>query len=287
MRIADLASRQHGVVHRDQLLALGVGRGSIDWRLGKRLHPVYRSVYAVGHRGLTREGRLLAAVLACGRGAALSHRSAGALWGIRPSRAAAVDVTVPTRGGRRRRRGIIIHRTTSLAEAEVTANLRIPVTTLARTPLDLALVLPRRGLEKAIDEAERLSLFDLRSVHAAFQNHPGRHRVAVALDDRAEPIFTRSELEEHMLELCKEHCLPLPKVNARIGRYEVDFLWPESRLIVETDGRTSHSTPAAFERDRARDAELTVAGYRVVRFTYRQVERESKRVAALLAKLGG
>jgi very-short-patch-repair endonuclease len=287
-QIATLAGRQHGVVALTQLKAMGLSADAVKHRLRcRRLHRVHRGVYAVGHPALTREGRWLAAVLACGPPAVLSHRSAGALWGIRPSAAAAIDVTVPTRGGRRRREGIVVHRTTRLGEEEVTASLGIPVTTLARTLLDLAAVLPRRGLEKAIDESERLGLFDLTPLRAAFQAHPGRHAVAAVLKNRAEPIFTRSDLEERLLELCERHGVPQPKVNTHVGEFEVDFLWPEARLIVETDGRASHATHAAFESDRARDAELTVAGYRVVRFTHRQVERDAERVAALLAKLAG
>jgi very-short-patch-repair endonuclease len=284
-RIAGLADRQHGVVTRRQLLAMGVGRGSIDWRVGTRLHPVHRGVYAVGHSALTREGRWLAAVLACGPHAVLSHRSAAALWGIRPSAAAAVEVAVATSVGRRHRRGIAVHRTRALPQSELTELAGIPLTTLARTLLDLAVVLDRRGLEKAIDDAERLGLFDLTSIHAAFRSHPGRHALARALERGAEPIVTRSELEEHFLTLCERQDIPRPKVNARVGRFEVDFLWPNRRLIVETDGRASHETRAAFERDRARDAELTANGYRVVRFTYRQVERNAGRVAALLTRL--
>jgi hypothetical protein len=238
-------------------------------------------VYAVGHEALTGEGRWLAAVFACGPDAVLSHRSAAALWGIRPSSAPTIDVTVPSRTGRARRAGIVIHRTARLAESETTKHRGIPTTTVARTLVELKDVLPERAVKTAIEEAERLRLFDLASLYAVVERNPGRARVEI----EAEPAFTRNDLERRVLDICAG--LPRPIVNSRLGDYEPDFLWREQRLIVETDGRETHATRAAFERDRARDAELTADGYRVVRFTWRQVRDEPDRIVELLSRLLG
>jgi hypothetical protein len=289
-RIVRLAAAQHGVVSRAQLEAAGVARGAIERRLALgRLHRVHRGVYAVGHPLLSRAGRWMAAVLACGPGAVLSHQSAAALWGIRPARHVPIEVTCRSRAGRRPRKGIIVHRTRRLAAGEVTRREAIPVTTPARTLLDLAEVVPRRALERAIDEAERLRLFDLRAVRAVLHSNGGRRGAAllgsVLEEHHIGSTLTRSELEERFLALCRAHNVPVPEVNEPIGPYEVDFLWRAGRLIAETDGRESHGTRAAFEHDRARDARLTVAGYRVVRFTYRQVLREPKVVASVVRSL--
>lgn len=244
---------------------------------------MHRGVYAVGHPVTGVRAKLLAAVLACGPGAVLSHRSAAALWNIRPSATPLVDVTVPTRAGRSKRRGIRVHRSSTLGDEDATRLHGIAITSVARTILDLAQVLPKREVDKAIDLAVRLRLFDLASLHAAVERAPGRRRVEID----PEPTFTRSELELLLCELCERHGLPRPRVNHYVGGYEVDFHWPRQRLIAETDGRATHLTRAAFERDRARDAQLTVAGWRVVRFTYLQITREPEKVAAVLGKLLG
>lgn len=289
-QIAALAGVQHGVVSRAQLAAAGLGRGAIAHRIEIGwLHRVHRGVYAAGHPNLTAGGHRMAAVLACGPEAVLSHRSAGAHWGLRASAAARIDVALPGRGGRRARNGIRVHRLGSLDTADVTTHDAVPVTTLARTLLDLATVASRRAVERAVEEAERLRLFDLREVEDLLDRTPGcAGRVALgAVLRELEPgsTLTRSELEELFLALCDEQLLPRPAVNARLGEYEVDFLWRAQRLAIETDGRASHATRAAFEADRARDARLTVAGYRVVRFTHRQLTRESRAIAAVLAGL--
>jgi very-short-patch-repair endonuclease len=290
-RIGELAGRQHGVITRTQLDELGIGKTGICNRARDgRLRRLHRGVYAVAPSLLPLEGHWLAAVLACGNGAVLSHRAAAALWGLRPSKSRLIDVTVPTRSGRQRRRGIVVHRS-ALPSAEVTRRRGIPVTTLARTLLDLAEVVTRRALERATDEAERLDLLDLDALDAVIGRNPGRVGAARLRKLRESHLvgstITKSELEELFLELCRSHSLPSPAVNQRVGPYVVDFLWEEQRLIVETDGRATHGTRAAFERDRARDAHLTAAGYRVVRFTYRQVAHEPDTVARLLSSLLG
>jgi very-short-patch-repair endonuclease len=239
--VARIAARQHGVVALEQLLRVGVSREAVKGRLRSgRLHRVHRGVYAVGHAKLTREGRWLAAVIACGQGAVLSHASAGALWGILSSTSPSfVDVTVWGYSGRKKRRGIKIHRSITLTSKDVTRRWGIPVTTRARTLRDLGL-----GQEP-----------------------------------------TRSELERAFVRLCRRHRLPKPEVNVRVGAYQVDFLWRDARLIVETDGYAFHSHRAAFEADRARDTDLKLRGYDVIRFTHHQVTRQPSTVAASLRAL--
>ncbi len=288
--IADLATAQHGVISYPQLRAFGLSRQAIDKRVRQgRLHRIYRGVYAVGHRRLGVQGRWMGGTLTAGKESVLSHRSAADLWGLRRSASSVVEVTVPTLAGRRARDGLTVHRTSSLPISEITSRHGIRVTTPSRTLLDLAEVVPRRALERALDESEHLRLFDLRALRAAVVANPGRigaARLAAALlEHMAGTTLTRSELEERFLELCRRHRLPAPLVNTRLGGFEVDFYWPDAALVVETDGRASHGTRAAFERDRARDAALTAAGYRVVRFTWRQVTAEPAAVAARLEAL--
>ena len=290
MKIARLAERQHGVVARDQLVAIGVDRNRIRRRLEQgRLHSVHRGVYAVGHRRLTRQGRRMAAVLACRPEAVLSHRTAGALWGLRPS-AAAVDVSIASRSGRERRAGIVLHHVL-LAPSEITECEGLPVTNPARTLFDLAGVLPPRDLARAVEAAERRRVFDLHALDALFARYRRRAgtralRAAIALH-RPRIELTRSGLERLFLELCEQHGLEAPLVNVPVGPYVADFLWPHHRLIVETDGAETHTTRAAFERDRVRDAELTAAGFRVVRLTHSRVTDRSAAVAKTLRALLG
>jgi hypothetical protein len=291
-RISELASAQHGVVSRAQLEAIDVRHGAIAHRIGAgRLHRIHRGVYSPGHALLTAEGRWMAAVIACGRGALLSHRSAGALWAIRPTSTGAIDVTVPARGGRLSRGPITIHRSSSLTAADAAACERIPVTSPARTLLDLGDILPAAALERAFERAEVLRLLDLTSIRAALAANPTRRgsgRLAAILErQHTDPAIERSELEGLFLELCSDAGLPRPLVNARVGPYEVDFLWPDARVVVETDGHSFHSTRAAFERDRARDALLVASGYRMLRFTYRQVAWEPEVVVRRLCSVLG
>lgn len=284
--IADLGAAQHAVLSRSQLRAAGLSDQQLDDRLRTgRLHPVHRGVYAVGHTLLSSGGRLMAAVLACGRGAALSHGTAADLWGIRPSASATIHVSVASRRGRRPRHGLVIHRPRNLSPEEVTRHEGFPVTTPARTLLDLAAVVGPGSLERTIDRAEALGLFDLRAVRAVLAAHPrraGAGALASALEQYSPVGLTRSELEERFLTLCAAEGLPRPVVNVRVGPYEVDFLWREERLIAETDGRRHHGTRRAFERDRTRDAHLSASGYRVMRFSYRQVAYEPAVVAGLV-----
>jgi hypothetical protein len=281
--LARLAGRQHGVVATRQLSALGLARGGVAARArAGRLHRVHRGVYAVGHTVLTVNGRRMAAVLAAGPGAVLSHASAAALWDIRPTSATRIDISVRSAGGRAKRPGLRIHRTPTLQTDEITAHQGIRVTSPARTLLDLASSLPRRALERALDEAEIRELYDRRALEAVALAHAGEHgarALAEALAQDGDPVLTDSELEEIMLGLCDEQQLERPTPRAWVAGLRVDFLFAASRLVVETDGYRYHRTRRAFERDRERDAILARAGYRTLRFTHRQLTREPALVA--------
>jgi very-short-patch-repair endonuclease len=209
----------------------------------------------------------MAAVLAVGQGAVLSHRSAAAHWRLLPSSHPATDVTVPGGSGRKRRAGIRIHRSASLTPQTTTLRDGIPVTTPARTLLDLRRCVTAAELGRARRQAEVLG-------------YPLGEAATI------EPDLTRSDLERRFLQLCSRHRLPSPEVNARVGDYVVDFLWRRAGLIVETDGYRYHSGRAAFEHDRAREAKLTVAGYEVLRFSWRQiVDAPDVVIAAVRARL--
>jgi very-short-patch-repair endonuclease/predicted transcriptional regulator of viral defense system len=281
--VARLAERQHGVVAARQLAAIGLSRNAVSARAqAGRLHRVHRGVYAVGHTVLTVNGRRMAAVLAAGPGAALSHASAAALWEIRPTSATRIDVSVRSAAGRARRPGLRIHRAARLRDDEITVQQGIRVTTVARTLLDLAATSSPRALERALDEAEIQQLYDRTSLAALARAHAGERGARAlmqALDRDGEPTLTDSELEELMLALCNEHELPRPKSRAWVAGLRVDFLFAASRLVVETDGYRYHRTRRAFERDRERDAILARAGYRTLRFTHRQLTREPAMVA--------
>ena len=281
--VAALAERQHGVVSRAQLIELGLTDSGIARRVRDgRLHRVHQGVYAVGHPTLTPNGRFLAAVVSCGSDAALSHTSAAVLWQVVKERGPRVDVTVPGSGGRRRRGAVIIHRS-ALPASDLTTKDGIPATTPRRTLTDLADILPRRPLERALDEAAylRLDLTGLRPRHG----RRGSGLLASVLE-RHDPgsTRTRSELEERMLALCRSRRLPRPEINSSNEGHLVDFVWPQARLMVETDGWLAHGTRSAFERDRRRDAQLTAAGWRVMRITDTRLAREPDWVAARLAE---
>lgn len=284
-RLAALASRQHGVVSRRQLLDLGLGRGAIDARLRTgRLKTVHRGVYAVGHTSLSWRGIWLAAVLAYGEGAVLSHAAAAALWRLLDPQPPPVDIT--SAHGRAGRRGIRLHRS-ALEPAEVRTQHRIPVTSVARTLLDIADVAPERRFRRAFEEADRRGLLHAHELKEVCRRRKGRRGLAAlrkAQGDQRDG-FTRSPLEDLFVALCREHGLPAPIRNARLLGFEVDALWPDRRLVIELDGFAYHRHRAAFERDRARDAALQAAGYRVVRITHRRLEREPEAVAAQLREL--
>jgi very-short-patch-repair endonuclease len=264
-RLARLAEREHGVLATAELLACGLTHAGIHRRVGAaRLHRLYHGVYAVGHAALSREGHLLAAVKACGPGAVLSHHSAAELWELARRRPGPIHVTVPYVKNPRADARIKVHRSRALPDRDVARRGRVPVTTPTRTLRDLKHVLPREEWESAIDRA-RARGFDTTGV--------------------ADEAPTRSALERRFLRLCRRHRIPAPKVNVRIGGFLVDFSWEGHRLIVEVDGYEFHGGRAEFEADRARDAQLALQGYRVLRFTYRQVTEEPRRVAATVSEM--
>jgi Protein of unknown function (DUF559) len=261
-----------------------LGRGAIDGRLRTgSLRRVHRGVYAVGGAVLPRKGRWLAAVLACGEGAALSHLSAAVHWNLLNYDAPQPEVTAPA--SRKGVPGIRLHRSHSLDAQDTTNHQGIPTTTVHRTLLDIAAQVPEHHLERALAQAERLQLYDHRaieSVIARSNGHRGTKRLTKAID--AGPQFTRGELEARMQRLARQHGLPQPECNTSLDapdhpHTEVDAYFPAHHLIVETDGWDTHKTRQAFESDRAKDAALTAAGYTVVRFTWRQLRDEPQTVA--------
>jgi hypothetical protein len=279
-QIVAIAERQHAMIHRAQLLAIGLSSKAIDRRVAAgRLHPMYRGVYALGHRVVTLKGRWMAAVLACGPGAVLSHRDAAALVGLRPPTGTLMEVTAR---GVRVREGIRSYRT-ALCTDEMTRADNIPTTTWARTLIDLAAILPHHQLARALEQAERLRIFDLGELQPLMDRHAGRPGVPAlneALHEhRPETHRTRNDLEALLVELCRLAGLPLPTaLNASFDlpdgrRIEPDAIWREHKVIVEVDGYETHGTRSAFESDRVRDAELQILGWRVLRTTWLQLER--------------
>jgi very-short-patch-repair endonuclease len=235
----------------------------------------------------------MAAVLACGRGAVLSHRSAAALLGLRPTSRARIDVTTPHRAGRRRA-GIDAH-AGNLCDRDKATIRGIPCTTVAPTLLDLADVVDRRDVERACEQAETLRLLDLGALQDVLARADGRRGApilrGILADFDPTATLTRTELEKRFLALCRGAGIPAPRVNAWVplkgDGFEVDFSWPDQRLIVEVDGYRTHGTRAAFERDRGRDRLLTLAGWRVIRFTWRHLVREPDEVADTVRRLLG
>jgi very-short-patch-repair endonuclease len=232
----------------------------------------------------------MAAVLATGHDAVLSHQAAGELWRLRKRRRRRrVDVTIPTASGRRPGSDIAVHKQPGLRPEERTLHRGIPVTIPSRTLLDLAACLPRRELERALDEAERLNLCIEEDLVQTVAAHAGRAGAGVLRkllsQHRVGTTATRNELEESFLAICRRHRLPQPCVNAPLLDYVVDFLWADARLVVEVDGRATHGTHRAFQADRERDGRLAVAGYLVVRFTWWDVTQRPAVVADRIRRL--
>jgi very-short-patch-repair endonuclease len=260
--IAAIASRQHGAISIAQLHGAGFSDAAVSRRVRSgHLHRLHRGVYAVGHTAPSTGRRWMAAVLALGENAVLSHRSAAELWGLLAPAQGPVHVSVPGRGGRARRQGICLHRPVSLEAKEMTRRHGIPVTSPVRTLSDLQATVSLAERRRAIRQADVLGL---------------------ATGSDVPSDGTRSELEHRFLRLCRRHRLPAPAVNMQIESLMVDFCWVEQRLIVETDGYRYHRGRAAFEDDRTRDLKLRALGYEVLRLSYRQVRDESAEVGAVL-----
>jgi hypothetical protein len=291
--IAAKAGRQHGVVSLAQLAALGVSSDATRKRVSSgRWHRVHPGVFAIGHAPLTRDAYYMAAVLACGPGAALSHRSAADKLGLRATHRSRIDIISPRRPGRRLA-SIDAHTSRTLLPRDIQTVDGIPCTSVARTLLDLAAILPRRATVRTIDQAELLQLLDARAINDVLERthgHQGNAPLRSILNDHSPgTTLTRNDLEEAFLAICQTAALPQPEVNACIAMepipYEADFLWREHQLIAETDGRATHTTKRAFEHDRRRDQRLMLAGYRVVRFPRRQVFEDPQSVQATLRGL--
>lgn len=264
-RIAWESDRQHGVITIAQLHEAGLSDDAVLGRVRSgRLHRVHRGVYAVGHRRLPVEGRWMAAALACGDGAVLSHRSAAALWGMLPRRGATVgaggpiDVLVPYARRPGKRNGIRLHRSRSLLPSHVVRRDGIPVTSPARTIDDLQRGVSPSEMRSMVRKAEVLGL-------------------RTELTPRAEP--TRSDLEDLFLGFCERYGFPAPEVNRMVGKLEVDFTWPDLKVAVETDSYGFHRGAQAYENDHERDLDLRAAGYDVVRLTWRQLTSKPNRCA--------
>ena len=291
LAIATLANRQYGRVAGWQLKQLGFGRGAVQWRIrAGRLHRVHRGVYAVGHSVPTQRSGWMAAVLAFGEAAVLSHRSAAHHWDLRRTASASVDVTVPGRSFRGQK-GIVLHQVRRLDPRDVAVKDDIPITTVARTLLDSAEVLRERQLERMMEEAERLRLFDLIALRETCERNPGRRGLlplSACLGRMLEiPPHTKTDLEDLLVDLCRDEKLPLPVMNAIVEGYEVDAHWRGTVVIVELDSWSFHRTRGAFERDHERDLYLKLAGYEVLRLTWRQLTRERAQVTRTLRALLG
>jgi hypothetical protein len=288
--LADLAKRQQGVVSIRQLTGpLGYSEGAVNRaaRSG-RLHRLHRGVYAVGHRRISRQGECLAAVLAAGPAALLSHGSAAWLWGLGPRSPLPLMVSTPIH--RSPRPPIRLHHARRLTEEDRALREGIPVTVVPRTLLDLAATVRRERLRRMIERAEELRLLDLEPLESVLARNAGHHgtkRLRGALALYRPPPFTRSKLERRFLALVLEAGLPRPSTNFIELGFELDVYWPEHRFAVELDTFETHGTREAFERDRLRQEELKLAGIEMIRVTGTRLEREPDEVIRRVARLLG
>lgn len=283
-----LAERQHGVVTRAQLLAGGLGVARIK-RLARAgwLRPLHRGVYQVGPVR-SRRTREMAALLACGEGATLSHRSAAAAWGLLdlPTRSAAVEVTVPS-GRHPRRPRIRVHRGAALDPIQSTVLDRLRVTTPARTIVDLAGLVTMRRLEQALAKAEREGLADHTEIDAVLGGRERKHgarALRALLESPTDPRFARSPLEEAVLALLASGGLPAPETNVMVAGREVDLFWRDRGFAIELDGLRFHGSRRAQVADRRKDLHLAARGLRVIRLTWDQVHHERDRTLVLIAE---
>ncbi len=285
-RLAALAARQHGVVARPQVRRLGLSSSGIDHRVARgALHVIHRGVYALGHPALALDGLRMAAVLACGPDAHLSHVSGGALLGLRETTSVLFDVTARTRASRP---GLRVHR--AALDPRDTGTVRgIPVTAPARTLIDLADVLTEQATARAFEEAIRLRLLTAEDMRDALERHPGRKGIPLltAQVERHLPGIqrTRSELELAFVRLAADFGFPAPRINAHVHGYEVDAYWPSHRLAIELDGLEFHRTRTAMRRDYDKALALTGAGLHVLRLDWEQVTAQAARTAKTLQDL--
>ncbi len=267
LTVAWIASRQHGVITSAQLKRAGLSRETARrWTKRGRLHRLHRGVYAVGHAAPSEARGFMAAVLACGAGAALSHVSAAVLWKFLKPQGGAIHVTSPSLSGKKKQKGIVLHRSPSLKEkGMVTQRYRIPVTSPRRTIEDLEGTIEAYLWRRAKRQAEFLG-----------------HKLNLPTDR------TRSDLESDFLRFLTRHRFPRPEVNPKVGKYTVDFLWRKEKLVVETDFFDYHRGSVAFNEDRQREMDLRRLGYTVRRYTGAQLEDYPDRIVVELGEvLGG
>jgi hypothetical protein len=285
-KVAALAGGQHGVVGRWQLREIGLTERLIRTRVSHGgLNRLHRGVYAVGHRAITVEGRWMAAALAHGPRAVLSHRSAGQFWGLFPRRSIEPEVTGP--GSQKTKQGIVAHRATLMAD-EVVRVRGVPVTSVPRTMFDLAGMLKEREVERAWNEMEVREYRSPLSVPDLIERYPGRKGtllLARLADRKTLPVgITRNELEEAFLGLIDRFGLPRPRMNAHLAIrdrfYEIDCLWEDRKIAIELDGGGAHGTKRAFQKDRERDRILTAERYTTARITWDQIQFTPSEVAS-------
>jgi predicted transcriptional regulator of viral defense system len=280
--IAELATRQHGVISRKQLLGAGVVESTVDrWLAGRRLHRIHPGVYALGHSALSLDGRLFAALLYGGDQAVLSHTTAAWAWSLIDAEPMRIHLTVP--GRRSSLPDVRVHRARWIPVGECRG---FPVTSVARTLVDLAAMLSIGELRRALAEADYHRMLSANEISLALKSgRPGSRALRLALNKHLPQLAqTFSVLEERFLELCQSAGLPLPEVNVMVGGMQVDALWREPGLIVELDGAAAHGSWARASRDRERELALRGMGFRVVRYTWRQI---TQRAAEVVADLRG
>ena len=296
--LAELARVQHGVMALYQLCELGLTAAGVRYRAATgRLHRIHQGVYSLVPRELlTWEGLYMAAVLACGPGAVVSHRSAARLHGLRSDGYTKVEVTVPKRSARTHP-GVAVHRSTTLTDEDVTVVNNIPATTVARTLFDLAELITARQLERAFDQAEILEALDARAINDQLARNSMRRGATAIRRVLTEHYIgstpTENDFEEALLALTRSLGLPDPTAQFYIDPgdgdppIKADFAWPDRKIVVETDGHRTHRTRQAFENDRRRDQRLTAAGWTVIRTTWRQLTHRPHELKPVLLKLLG
>ncbi|HTR73975.1 MAG TPA: type IV toxin-antitoxin system AbiEi family antitoxin domain-containing protein [Solirubrobacterales bacterium] len=288
--LALLATRQHGVVSIRQLeQQLGFSHQAVARAMASgRLHSVHRGVYAVGHTNLSRRGECLAAVLAVGPGALLSYHSAGWLWGIWRGSPQPFHVTAVVPRHHPTPKEITRHRARNLVDEDRAIADGIPITSIARTLLDLAWKLRGDQIRRMLSRAEDLDLLDLGAINAVIERNRGHHgakrlRYALAIYER--PVYSRSEFERRFVERLISAGLPRPATGWNEIGYELDVYWPERRFGVELDAFETHGTREAFESDHDRDLAFALAGIETVRVSERQFLREPDCIATKIADL--
>lgn len=284
-RFWSLVRRQHGVISLEQLLTLGFSRRAVEYRIARgRLFPLFKGVYVVGRPHVGRHGLWLAAVLACGEGAVLSHESAAQLLGFWPLRGEHIHLSLMS-GGDRRHPGITVHRRSALRSADKTEHDRIPVTSAACTLVDLAARYGRTTTERAVNEADQAGVISAEKLYEEVAAVPAGRRGTRALLEILEPgafVLTASELEQLFVPIALRAGLPLPLTGQWVNGFEVDFYWPDLGLVVEADSGRFHRTPTQQRNDRRRDHAHAKAGMTPLRFTHHQIAREPGYVEATL-----